>query len=56
MSTPYFIEVDYFQKFKDRQQVPGDTFMSRRIREDGRTLAVLSDGLGSASKPMSYPP
>jgi hypothetical protein len=50
MNNPYFIEVDYFQKFKDRQQVPGDTFLSRRIRGEGRTLAVLSDGLGSGIK------
>lgn len=50
MSDPYFIEVDFFQKCKDRQQVFGDTFISRRIREDGRTLAVLSDGLGSGIK------
>ncbi len=50
MSAPYFIEVDHFQKCKDRQQVAGDTFLSRRMREDGRTLAVLSDGLGSGIK------
>ncbi len=50
MSDSYFIEVDYFQRFKDRQQVPGDTFLSRRIRQDGRTLMVLSDGLGSGIK------
>lgn len=50
MNQPYFIEVDYFQKFKDRQQVAGDTFLSRRIKGEGRTLAVLSDGLGSGIK------
>lgn len=48
--NPYFIEVDYFQKYKDRQKVGGDTFLSRKIREEGRTITVLSDGLGSGIK------
>lgn len=50
MSNPYFIEVDYYQKYKDKQQVCGDTFLSRKIREEGRTITVLSDGLGSGIK------
>jgi hypothetical protein len=48
--NPYFIEVDYFQKYKDRQKVGGDTFLSRKIREEDRTITVLSDGLGSGIK------
>ena len=46
----YLIEVDYFQQFKHRQHVCGDTFYSTRIRDENRTISILSDGLGSGVK------
>ncbi|MFA8342656.1 MAG: SpoIIE family protein phosphatase [Rhodothermaceae bacterium] len=45
-----FIEVDYSQKFKNKHLVAGDTFLSRKLKEEERTIAVLSDGLGSGIK------
>ncbi|PIE32684.1 stage II sporulation protein E [candidate division KSB3 bacterium] len=49
-SEHYVIEVDHFQQFKRHQQVGGDTFFSTRIREENRTISILSDGLGSGIK------
>ena len=50
MSKPPFVEVDFYQKFKEKQLVGGDTFLSRRCRDELRTISVLSDGLGSGVK------
>ncbi len=50
MAKRPFIEVDYYQKFKENQLVGGDTFMSRKYKEERRTISVLSDGLGSGIK------
>jgi hypothetical protein len=45
-----FIDVDHAQRCKNRQSICGDVFLSHRIKEEGRILAVLSDGLGSGVK------
>ena len=45
-----FIDVDHAQCSKNRQSICGDVFLSHRIKEEGRVLAVLSDGLGSGVK------
>jgi hypothetical protein len=45
-----FIEVGSESSCKWGQRVSGDTFLSRRIKEEGRIVAVLSDGLGSGIK------
>ena len=45
-----FIEVGSESRCKWGQRVSGDTFLSRRIKEEGRIVAVLSDGLGSGIK------
>lgn len=45
-----FIEVDHFQAGKKGQSAVGDVFMSRKIAEEGRTVLVLADGLGSGIK------
>jgi hypothetical protein len=50
MNGESFIDVDFCQRAKHRQVVSGDVFLSRRIREEGRLIAVLSDGLGSGVK------
>lgn len=46
----YFIEIDYAQRSKRRQNTCGDSFLSRKIREENRSIAILSDGLGSGIK------
>lgn len=45
-----FIEVDFFQKNKAGNLVCGDCFMSKKLKEEGRVISVLSDGLGSGIK------
>lgn len=45
-----FIEVDYCQSAKNGQLVSGDVFLSRKFKEENRTISVLSDGLGSGVK------
>lgn len=50
MSSNYYIEVECQQKNYDGQSICGDVFMSRKIKEEGRTILVLSDGLGSGVK------
>lgn len=46
----YHIEVECFQLTKDGESVCGDYFEVRKIVNENRTLAVLSDGLGSGIK------
>ena len=50
MNRNPFIEVGSETKSKFGQRVIGDTFLSQRIKEESRTVAVLSDGLGSGIK------
>lgn len=45
-----FIEVEYFQKYKARQHVAGDAFLSKKLKDENRVVSVLSDGLGSGVK------
>ena len=45
-----FVDVDYFSIKKYNQNAFGDYFISKRKTEEGRLLAVLSDGLGSGIK------
>jgi len=46
----YNIEVEYFQKNKHGNHVCGDHFVSKKIQNENRVVAVLSDGLGSGIK------
>lgn len=50
MTGESFIDVDFAQRSKLGQAVCGDTFLSRKLKEEGRIIAVLSDGLGSGIK------
>ncbi len=50
MQANYYIEVECLQKNSGKQIICGDVFMSEKIKEEGRTLLVLSDGLGSGVK------
>jgi hypothetical protein len=44
------LELDFSQKVKHGRNVCGDTFHSVRLRDERRTISVLSDGLGSGVK------
>ena len=52
MITPgeNFIEIDYCQRAKHGQLISGDIFLSEKVKEEGRIVSVLSDGLGSGVK------
>ncbi len=45
-----FMEIDYCQRAKHGQLISGDIFLSEKVKEDGRIVSVLSDGLGSGVK------
>jgi hypothetical protein len=45
-----FVDVNSSHAAKRGQLVSGDVFLCQKIREEDRTLAVLSDGLGSGIK------
>ncbi|MBI9068775.1 MAG: SpoIIE family protein phosphatase [Salinivirgaceae bacterium] len=46
----YYIEVASHQENKYGNQVCGDVFLSKKIKEESKTITVLSDGLGSGIK------
>lgn len=46
----YHVEIDLEQKKPKDQVACGDVFLSKRIKEDGRTILVLSDGVGHGVK------
>jgi hypothetical protein len=50
MTGGSFIDVDFCRQAKAGQVVAGDVFLSRKIKEEGRIITVLSDGLGSGVK------
>jgi hypothetical protein len=50
LSKRGYIEVGYYNIPKTHNMIPGDVFLSRKIREEDRLVSVLSDGLGSGVK------
>ena len=46
----YHVEIDIEQKKPKGEVACGDVFLSKRIREEGRTILVLSDGVGHGVK------
>jgi hypothetical protein len=46
----FYIEINCQQRNHGEERVCGDVFLSRRIREEGRTVVVLSDGIGHGIK------
>ncbi len=50
METDFYIEVSYSQRFYHDQRICGDVFLSERIKEEDRVIAVLSDGMGHGVK------
>ncbi len=50
MNDSYFADIDYFQIYKNGEQVGGDVFDSKKHDSGKRAIAVLADGLGSGIK------
>lgn len=50
MPEPFFIDIETAQAQKHRQAISGDAFLSRKLRDEGRVVSVLADGLGSGVK------
>ena len=50
-----FIEVDYCQRAKHGQLISGDVFLTEKVKEEGRIVSVLTDGLGSGVKASVWP-
>ena len=50
MDSQIYIEVNCAQKNYGEERICGDVFLSRRIKEEGRTIIVLSDGMGHGVK------
>ena len=50
MTETAFIDLDHALCCKQNQSICGDVVLSHRIKEEGRVLTVLSDGLGSGVK------
>ncbi len=50
MNTDFYIEVACEQRNYGNERICGDVFISRKIREENRTIAVLSDGMGHGVK------
>lgn len=50
MDEKFFIEVNCQQKCHGDARVCGDVFLTRRIKEEGRIIVVLSDGMGHGIK------
>jgi len=50
MNNKFYIEVHSAQKNYGEDRICGDVFISRRIKEEKRTIVVLSDGMGHGVK------
>ena len=50
MNTDFFIEVHCQQRNHDGERICGDVFLKKRIKEENRTIVVLSDGMGHGVK------
>jgi len=50
VDEPFYIEINCQHRNHSDERVCGDVFLSRRIKEEGRTIIVLSDGIGHGIK------
>jgi len=50
MNESFYIEVTCEQRNYGNERICGDVFLTRKIREENRTIAVLSDGMGHGVK------
>ena len=50
MDNSFHIEVGVLQKSHTGERICGDIFLSRKVKEENRTILVLSDGMGHGVK------
>ena len=50
LNNPFYVEVNVVHKNYDLERICGDHFLSKRIYEENRIIAVLSDGMGHGVK------
>ncbi len=50
MHEDFYIEVNYSQNYHHGERICGDVFLSERVKEENRVIAVLSDGMGHGVK------
>ena len=50
MADNLYIEIDARQINHNEEKICGDVFLKKRIKEDKRIIAVLSDGMGHGVK------
>ena len=50
MDNSFHIEVGVLQKSHAGERICGDIFLSRKVKEENRTILVLSDGMGHGVK------
>lgn len=50
MTGKFYIEVSCDQRNYGKERICGDVFLSRKVKEENRTIAVLSDGMGHGVK------
>jgi hypothetical protein len=48
--NPFYIEVGLHQKNHAGERICGDMFVSQKVKEENRTVVVLSDGMGHGVK------
>ena len=46
----FYIELDCQQKNHEGERICGDVFLKERIKQENRTIIVLSDGMGHGVK------
>lgn len=50
MSLDFHIEANCYQNYHEGERVCGDVFLTKKIKEEGRVIIVLSDGMGHGVK------
>jgi hypothetical protein len=50
LDEKFYIEINCQQRNHGEERVCGDVFLSKRIKEEGRKIVVLSDGMGHGIK------
>ncbi|MDF1575162.1 MAG: SpoIIE family protein phosphatase [Bacteroidales bacterium] len=50
MSGKFYMEVACDQRNYGKERICGDVFLSRKVKEENRTIVVLSDGMGHGVK------
>lgn len=50
MNSKFYIEVACDQRNYGNERICGDVFISRKVKEENRTIVVLSDGMGHGVK------